>query len=170
MLPWRLRWWRICPQCWRPRSDPWAGKMPWRRGWQPTPLFRVGHDWVINTHTDWLHEWNLTFLISLLQHHLLLLDHLTTFTLLVTPRFFNCIRQLSLVCAHADWEQCKMSIYLMYISLCVCIHIYINNMYTFPSIFVINVYVCNKTSRFWLLTFFLFLWFDIPFSKSRRSE
>ena len=24
--------------CWRPRFDPWVGKIPWRRKWQPTPV------------------------------------------------------------------------------------------------------------------------------------
>ena len=58
--------------CWfrRLRSSPWAGKIPWRRAWQCTPVFspekshgqrslvgcslwglRVRHDWVTNTHT-----------------------------------------------------------------------------------------------------------------------
>ena len=64
-LPWWLRPERICLQCRRPRFDPWVGKIPWRRAWQPTPVFlpgespwteepgglqfirmeRVGHDW-----------------------------------------------------------------------------------------------------------------------------
>ena len=26
-------------QCGRPGFDPWAGKIPWRRAWQPTPAF-----------------------------------------------------------------------------------------------------------------------------------
>ena len=26
-------------QCGRPGFDPWAGKIPWRRAWQPTPVF-----------------------------------------------------------------------------------------------------------------------------------
>ena len=26
-------------QCRRPRLDPWVGKIPWRRGWLPTPVF-----------------------------------------------------------------------------------------------------------------------------------
>ena len=64
-----LLWW-LCGkestcQCKRHRFDPWVGKIPWRRKWQPTPLFlsgksheqrslvgycpwghkRVGHDW-----------------------------------------------------------------------------------------------------------------------------
>ena len=25
-----------------PRFDPWVGKMPWRREWQPTPVFLPG--------------------------------------------------------------------------------------------------------------------------------
>ena len=46
-------------QCGRPGFNPWVGKIPWRRKWQPTPVFlpgksqglrslagyRVGHDW-----------------------------------------------------------------------------------------------------------------------------
>ena len=54
------------PQSWRPVFNPWVGKIPWRRTWQPTPVFlpgespwteepgrlqsmgpqRVGHDWM----------------------------------------------------------------------------------------------------------------------------
>ena len=30
---------RICPQCERPRFHPWVRKIPWRREWQPTPVF-----------------------------------------------------------------------------------------------------------------------------------
>ena len=26
----------------RPRFDPWVGKMPWRRTWQPIPVFLPG--------------------------------------------------------------------------------------------------------------------------------
>ena len=26
----------------RHRSNPWVGKMPWRRAWQPTPVFLPG--------------------------------------------------------------------------------------------------------------------------------
>ena len=26
-------------QCRRPRFDPWFGIMPWRRKWEPTPVF-----------------------------------------------------------------------------------------------------------------------------------
>ena len=37
-LLWWLRWWSICLQCWRPRFNPWVGKIPWRRKRQPTPV------------------------------------------------------------------------------------------------------------------------------------
>ena len=39
---WWLRWSRIWPQCRRPEFNPLAGKMPWRRAWQPTPVFLPG--------------------------------------------------------------------------------------------------------------------------------
>ena len=29
-------------QCRRPRFNPWVGKIPWRRKWQPTPVFLPG--------------------------------------------------------------------------------------------------------------------------------
>ena len=29
-------------RCKRPRFDPWVGKIPWRRKWQPTPVFLPG--------------------------------------------------------------------------------------------------------------------------------
>ena len=31
-----------CLQWRRPRFDPWVGKIPWRRKWQPTPVFLPG--------------------------------------------------------------------------------------------------------------------------------
>ena len=34
--------WRIRLQCGRPGFDPWVGKSPWRRAWQPTPVFLPG--------------------------------------------------------------------------------------------------------------------------------
>jgi len=32
----------ICLQWRRPGFDPWVGKIPWRRGWLPTPVFLPG--------------------------------------------------------------------------------------------------------------------------------
>ena len=32
-------WWRIHLLCGRHRFDPWVGKIPWRRKWQPTSEF-----------------------------------------------------------------------------------------------------------------------------------
>ena len=56
-------------ECRRPRFNPWVRKVPWKRKWQPTPVFlprefhgqkslgsyslwdqRAGHDWVTNTY------------------------------------------------------------------------------------------------------------------------
>ena len=39
---WWLRWSRICLQCGRPGFHPWVRKIPWRRAWQPTPVFLPG--------------------------------------------------------------------------------------------------------------------------------
>ena len=41
-LSWWLRWYRIQLQCGRPGFDPCIGKIPWRREWQPTPVFLLG--------------------------------------------------------------------------------------------------------------------------------
>ena len=41
-LPWWLQWWRIHLQCRRPGFDPWVGKIPWRRAWQPSPVLLPG--------------------------------------------------------------------------------------------------------------------------------
>ena len=32
----------VCLQCGRPGFDPWVGKIPWRRKWQPTPVLLPG--------------------------------------------------------------------------------------------------------------------------------
>ena len=34
---------KICLQCGRPGFDPWVRKIPWRRKWQPTPVFLLGN-------------------------------------------------------------------------------------------------------------------------------
>ena len=33
---------KSCLQCRRPGLDPWVGTIPWRRAWQPTPVFLPG--------------------------------------------------------------------------------------------------------------------------------
>ena len=42
LLPWWLRRQRLCSQCRRPRINPWVRRIPWRRKWQPTPVFLPG--------------------------------------------------------------------------------------------------------------------------------
>ena len=41
-LPWWLNGKESICQCRRCRFDPWVGKIPWRRKWQPTPVFLPG--------------------------------------------------------------------------------------------------------------------------------
>ena len=40
--PWCLRWQSVCLQCGRPGFNPWVGKIPWERKWQPTPVLLPG--------------------------------------------------------------------------------------------------------------------------------
>ena len=42
VLPWWLSGKESTYQCRRRGFDPWVGKMPWRRKWQPTPVFLPG--------------------------------------------------------------------------------------------------------------------------------
>ena len=41
-FPWWLRGKESACQCRRHHSDPWTRKIPWRRKWQPTPVFLPG--------------------------------------------------------------------------------------------------------------------------------
>ena len=41
-LPWWLSGKEFTCQCRRCGLDPWVGKVPWRRKWQPTPVFLPG--------------------------------------------------------------------------------------------------------------------------------
>ena len=45
-LPFVTLWWlslcRICLQCRRLSFSPWTGEIPWRRKWQPNPVFLPG--------------------------------------------------------------------------------------------------------------------------------
>ena len=54
--PWWLRWSRIWLQYRRPRFNPWVGKIPWRRKWQPTPVFLPGKShgqWSLGGYSPW---------------------------------------------------------------------------------------------------------------------
>ena len=45
VIPWQLGGKESACQCKRskrPKSDPWVRKIPWRRKWQPTPVFLPG--------------------------------------------------------------------------------------------------------------------------------
>jgi len=42
LLPWWLGGKESACQCRRLKFDPWVRKIPWRRKWQPTPVFLPG--------------------------------------------------------------------------------------------------------------------------------
>ena len=42
-IPWWLSGKESACQCRRHRFDPWVGKIPWRRKWQPTLVFLLGN-------------------------------------------------------------------------------------------------------------------------------
>ena len=54
-LPWRLSGKESAFQCRRCRFNPWIRKMPWRRKWQPSPIFLPGkshgqRSWWVSVH------------------------------------------------------------------------------------------------------------------------
>ena len=61
-------------QCRRPRFDPWVGKLPWRKEWQPTPVFLTGHFHGQRSFRAIVHRvpkcqtWLSNLTLSLLQH------------------------------------------------------------------------------------------------------
>ena len=40
LVAWKIK--NLPAMLWRSRFDPWVGKIPWRRDWQPTPVFLPG--------------------------------------------------------------------------------------------------------------------------------
>ena len=82
LLPWWLKQKRVCLQWGRPGFDPWIRKIPWRRKWQPTPVFlpgkscgqrsqagyspwsrRVRHNPATNTLLLWVHDRNKKYIV-----------------------------------------------------------------------------------------------------------
>jgi len=104
-----ILWWfrrqRVCLQCGRPRFDPWVGEIPWRRKWQPTPVFWPGksHGWRSlagyspcghkeSDTTERLHLHFLFFTDYILLKHTkitcyLILLFILTFQSIITPNF-----------------------------------------------------------------------------------
>ena len=57
--PWWLRRESVCLKRGRPGFDPWVGKIPWRRKWQPTPVFLPGKShgrWNLVGYNPWGHK------------------------------------------------------------------------------------------------------------------
>ena len=67
---------KICLQCGRPKFDSWVGKIPWRRKWQPTPVFLPGEfhgQRSLESYTPWgRKESDTTKQLTHTQHTLLL--------------------------------------------------------------------------------------------------
>ena len=73
-LPWWLRGLSVCPQCGRPGFDPWIGKIPWRRKWQPTSVFLPGESQGQRSlvgYSPWVHkELDTTERLNWTEHHI----------------------------------------------------------------------------------------------------
>ena len=71
-LVWWLRRYRIRLQCGKPGFDPWIEMMPWRKAWQPTPVFLPGESHRQSSlvgHSPWgLKESGMTEQPSTAQH------------------------------------------------------------------------------------------------------
>ena len=63
---------KICLQCGRLGFYPWVGKIPWRREWQPTPVFLPGQSHAKRSlagYSPWGHkELDTTEQLSIAQH------------------------------------------------------------------------------------------------------
>ena len=55
-LPWWLSGKEPTCQCRRRGFDPWVGKIPWRRKWQPTPVFLPGESPGQRSLVCWTHK------------------------------------------------------------------------------------------------------------------
>ena len=62
-----------CLQCRRPGFSLWVGRSPWRRAWQPTPVFLPGESYGqrrLVGYSPWGHkEWDTTEQLSTAQHN-----------------------------------------------------------------------------------------------------
>ena len=87
-LPWWLSSKESTCQCRRHRFDPWVGKIPWRRKWQPTPVFLPGESHgqrSLGGYSPWGHK-------ELDMTEQLTLSHLKFYIYLLFFRFFFHIR------------------------------------------------------------------------------
>ena len=63
-----------CRRCKRCVFDPWVGKIPWRRAWQPTPVFLPGESpWTLKSrvadYSPWGHKESATAEATLQSTH-----------------------------------------------------------------------------------------------------
>ena len=90
---WGFRWQSVCLQCGGPGFEPWVGKIPWRRKWQPTSVLLPGESYgqrslvgyspwghTESDMTEWLHFLHerstlITYLVTSQGARLLLLSY-----------------------------------------------------------------------------------------------
>ena len=95
-LPWWLRRWRIQSACnvGGPRVNCWVWKMPWRREWQPTPVFLPGKSHGqknLVVYSPWGHKrsdmtlWLTLFIVLYLFLHFQLCIMHTKFSIITNP-------------------------------------------------------------------------------------
>ena len=69
-----IGWWGIWLHCMRPGFDAWVGKIPWRSGWQPIPVFLPGESHGLRSltgYSPWGHkESDMTEQLTLSLHFL----------------------------------------------------------------------------------------------------
>ena len=125
-LPWWLSGNKYTYQWRRPELDPWVRKTPWRRAWQPTPVFLPGESDGQRSLADYS-PWNKKRVepVATKQQHLM--D--TGLTNLTVSTFFAWVdRKLrTQITAHfwLMWRTCvHLSLSSLHFSLHLCWHVY----------------------------------------------
>ena len=100
---------KYLPQCRRPGFHPWVGKIPWRKSWQPTPVFWPGE-------SPWReHPGGLQFMGSLRVRHNWVTKHTVSsvlgwgFSGIWIPHSFLLARPLCLRKAHGSGKALKQA-------------------------------------------------------------
>ena len=107
----RITWWlgqqRVHLQCRRPRLDPWVGKIPWRREWQPTLVFLPGEVHGQRSLVDY-HRWGLELSLHVAYT-------CTYVCMYMTPVFmYTCHNICVYAYTYTTWEEHKLALWFWY--------------------------------------------------------